>query len=116
MGEQEVALEVDVDNVVPLLLAVGFEFLVDHDAVVADKDVHRAERLHHVGHHGVHGRFFGYVARERPGRIAYLRRQRLSRFRRAVHDRDLGALFREAAADGLADALRAARDDGDLVF
>jgi len=65
LGEQKIALEIDVENRVPLLLSEFGHLAVGHDAGVPEYDVEAAKRCDRFGDRRSHGRLLPDVADER---------------------------------------------------
>ncbi len=116
----EVALEVDVDDRVPLLLGHLPDDAVPGDAGVADQNVEAAERLEHPRHHGLGvgvARHVGLDRQTLATQLLDLGHDRLGLVVVAsVVDRHVGALARQLERDRPADAEAAAGDDGALSF
>ena len=128
LAEVEVALEVDVEDDVPLLLRHVEDHLVAKDAGVVDDDVEAAEGVERLLHHAVSGLEVGDVVVVRDGVAAHLLDLGDDLVGGAllaagagggateVVDDDASALGREAKRLAAANAASGAGDDGDFAF
>jgi len=114
LAYEERALEIDAQHGIEIRLGHVQEVRRAEDARVVYQHVDAPMGRQHLGHERFHLRLVAHVAAhvER----AELLRQRLAACVVHVHDHRLGAIGREAAHAGLADALGAAGDDADAAL
>ena len=118
LGEQEGALEVDVQHRIPVGLAHAHQQAVPGDAGVVDQDVHLAGGGEDLLRGGCHAGGVGDVGPERPGPAAQCLdfRHRLGAgFRLQIHPGDVGAGGGQLQGDGLADAAPGPGHHGHLL-
>ena len=119
LGQEEDALDVGVHHLVPAHLGEGLDGRAPGGAGVVHQDVELVLLLRQPGGEGLDAAHLGQVGRQRDAGPAIGRSQSLSGgvadIGLARGDVDLGARGQEARGDHLANAARAAGDQGDLA-
>jgi hypothetical protein len=119
LDSQENAPHVDVQHAVEFLQADGLKIATSQDTRVDDNDVETTKLGYRLGDGVADRRWICAVCLDREAGSAFLldRSYRLGRFvrRRHISQTDVGALSRQAAGSGGADATRPAEHHRDLT-
>ena len=118
LRDQKRALEICVQDGVPIRVAHAHQQAVARDAGVVDEHVHFAALGENFLGGGADGRGIRNIHRVRPrlaAQRADFRRDLLGIFLRARNDDDIRAFIGEFQRDGAADSAARAGDNGDLI-